>query len=1265
MGNQQGVASAASRTGPPPGSEQIPWAGGTYEGIVRSGQPDGFGQWIHPDGRKYVGEWRQGRREGTGTMHYATGDKYEGSWRDDLEDGDGVHYRLNGEVFKGTWRAGKRVQGQSTVISQPVEQIYQNGQLVEERKRTTVPGGSYVGPLDQYGEPSGNGTIYYNDGSVYVGFVQKGSREGTGEMVYAGGGKYVGEWRTNVRDGTGRMEHANGTKYFGTWSRDAMHGKGTLEFRDGRKYEGGMQDNQPSGIGFLTYPDGSKYEGQFRDGSREGKGKMTYANGDIYDGDWARDAKEGYGLYISEDGLRFEGTYSGDKRNGPGAIVDANGSKAVGQWRDDQLLGQIEIVYPSGAKYLGEWGGTTGQSRHGRGRMTYINGDVYDGEWIDDRRHGRGRMVISGRPAEPAMFSGKKGAGPSTGTRKAGGSQSGLGGKKGKKGATQSSSVTGVDLNRPEGWSMHGETGSDAEGPLTEYDGDWMADDATGQGKVVYANGDVYEGSVVEGRRTGRGTYRSRTGATITSDWWADTLLFAEVSYLGPDGTRYDGRMQEKSSNKRDHWVLVEPHGPGKVTYADGSAYEGHFMNGLRHGKGQWVDPQKGVFEGLWMNDLLEGDGKWKDSSGSQVYEGPFKGSVPHGQRGKLADRDGREFEVIFENGQIRDRQMILDWEGGKYVGDLNQSGRPHGRGIWTKPSLSGRTQQEYSGDWHDGMRHGKGRYSYENKDVYEGEWRESRRYGRGQMKYCNGDLYEGEWVNDRRDGFGSMRYAGREYYEGMWRQDARDGRGFYQFADGREYDGPFRANEAHGANGFCLWPDGDLYFGDWEKNTMQGMGTYFWPGGKQYYAGQWKAGQRTGQGTLTIGERDQRIRWALHTDALSEWREGRRPPGRISELFRDLQRMQGADLRGGAPRDEQLEVYKGIWTNGVLDGKGMFLKGSSQWISAVLAGRRGKEAGDVGFMFEGVFRQGKRLQGTYTHRDGRSATKAESTSGTIEWPNGGKYKGQMEDGIRGGTGTQIYPDGGKYEGSWHEDVRHGDGKQTYGTNAESMADVMANRAGKSASGVDPTRATQNAVYVGKWDKHKRHGWGSMQYGNGDLYEGYWREDVRHGTGTVVYVEGGRYDGEFVDNRKEGIGAMRYPDGSEYEGDWKDNKRHGWGVMVMKAAGSRYEGMWFENAMHGRGIWRGPDNAEYIGSFVQGAKHGSGHILTPEGRIFEVAYDGGRETARRELPAGTQIPIPSKADMASFSIPPAAAAQPASSRMGTSQTSQGQRPVYR
>jgi hypothetical protein len=62
--------------------------------------------------------------------------------------------------------------------------------------------------------------------------------------------------------------------------------------------------------------------------------------------------------------------------------------------------------YTNGNKYEGQW---VENLKHGRGKMTYANGDVYEGDWVNDERCGPGVLLtISGDRYEGHWLKDKK-----------------------------------------------------------------------------------------------------------------------------------------------------------------------------------------------------------------------------------------------------------------------------------------------------------------------------------------------------------------------------------------------------------------------------------------------------------------------------------------------------------------------------------------------------------------------------------------------------------------------------------------------------------------------------------------------------------------------------------------------------------------------------------------------------------------------------------------------------------------------------------------
>lgn len=150
----------------------------------------------------------------------------------------------------------------------------------------------------------------------------------------------------------------------------------------------------------------------------------------------------------------------------------------------------------------------------------------------------------------------------------------------------------------------------------------------TGTGVYTFANGDVYSGELIEGRRNGRGIYTARSGMKYTGDYKNDkydgngTLIFAngdryvgsfkngmfngKGTYTFPNGEKYVGSFVDDKRN-----------GPGTLYYADGRKYVGNFQDNKFNGSGTFYDGQGvKVYSGIWE------DGKAKDVTPSSSSSG-------------------------------------------------------------------------------------------------------------------------------------------------------------------------------------------------------------------------------------------------------------------------------------------------------------------------------------------------------------------------------------------------------------------------------------------------------------------------------------------------------------------------------------------------------------------------------------------------------------------------------------------------------------------
>ena len=117
---------------------------------------------------------------------------------------------------------------------------------------------------------------------------------------------------------------------------------------------------------------------------------------------------------------------------------------------------------------------------------------------------------------------------------------------------------------------------------------------------------------------------------------------------------------------------------------------------------------------------------------------------------------------------------VVLDTElQGAYEGGC-AGGKAEGRGT-AKGSAA------YTGEFHQGMKHGRGVKTWAWGDRYEGDFAEDYKEGWGVYTWgartlFAGDRYEGLFVRDKRNGFGLYKWASGDSYAGPWKDDAVTG---------------------------------------------------------------------------------------------------------------------------------------------------------------------------------------------------------------------------------------------------------------------------------------------------------------------------------------------------------------------------------------------------------------------------------------------------------------------------------------------------------
>jgi hypothetical protein len=254
----------------------------------------------------------------------------------------------------------------------------------------------------------------------------------------------------------------------------------------------------------------------------------------------------------------------------------------------------------------------------------------------------------------------------------------------------------------------------------------------SGQGSVVFTDGNSYTGSFENGQMHGEGAY-----------------TFADK------GIVYTGSV-----------VYNKIEGKGKYQWADGSLYEGDVRDGLRHGTGTYTSADgSSVYEGGWVNGVREGDGVcYYSADKSSYYSGTFQNNVRHGQG-----------TVVYPSGN-------------KYTGSWDAN-RKCGRGVMVWNTLG----ERYDGNWKDDLQHGHGTHVWlqsggEDEEGHVAGGGE----GRGDVARQRCNMYTGSFVNGMREGNGTFLYANGAQYTGQWISNVKQGYGVYTYADGHIYEGDF-----------------------------------------------------------------------------------------------------------------------------------------------------------------------------------------------------------------------------------------------------------------------------------------------------------------------------------------------------------------------------------------------------------------------------------------------------------------------------------------
>ena len=152
---------------------------------------------------------------------------------------------------------------------------------------------------------------------------------------------------------------------------------------------------------------------------------------------------------------------------------------------------------------------------------------------------------------------------------------------------------------------------------LPFYDGPIVDGLKSGFGTYYYKNGDRYTGNYKEGKTHGQGKYKWKSGGSYEGEY-LNGFRHGKGKYLYPNGNVYVG-----------DWVKGNRTGKGILTFPGGDKYEGDYLNNRFHGIGTYYDHYQGKYLGKivgeWVDGFLNGEGVKFNQKGERYDEGIFE----------------------------------------------------------------------------------------------------------------------------------------------------------------------------------------------------------------------------------------------------------------------------------------------------------------------------------------------------------------------------------------------------------------------------------------------------------------------------------------------------------------------------------------------------------------------------------------------------------------------------------------------------------------
>jgi len=358
----------------------------------------------------------------------------------------------------------------------------------------------------------------------------------------------------------GYINYENGNIYVGQLNQKKRNGYGIILYLNKNEYEGEWKNDKKEGNGIMKYNNGEIYNGKWKDDIFI-NGKIEFNNGEIYDGDWNNNKREGYGKMTYKNGDIYEGNYINNKREINGKMTYNNKDIYDGDWNNDKREGHGKMTYNNGDIYDGDW---NNDKREGHGKMTYKNGDIYEGDWKNNEKNGKGKIYYKDNKILEGFF---------------------VDGIKNGEMKITIKNIGYLQINFI--YDIMNEKGIFYYENGDKLDGYFNKNYNPIHGKLIYKNGEIYEGKLDENnKRKGKGIMRYNNGEIYDGDWNNDMKEGEGILYLNNDDYTIIKDIIFDNNDLDNLFNL-------NLKY---SFYKGSFKKNLKNGEGILYMNNKNIF---------------------------------------------------------------------------------------------------------------------------------------------------------------------------------------------------------------------------------------------------------------------------------------------------------------------------------------------------------------------------------------------------------------------------------------------------------------------------------------------------------------------------------------------------------------------------------------------------------------------------------------------------------------------------------------------